>query len=168
MARAYIGMGSNLGDRIGTFQQAVKRLRSLGRIMAVSSLYETEPVGYLEQPSFLNAAVALKTTLAPIDLLRALLSIERDLGRTRTFPNAPRTLDLDLLLVDGVVLTTDELTLPHPGVRERAFVLLPLAEIAPRVMHPILARSISNLLLALPDQTGVEVYSSPGWESAGS
>jgi len=165
MAGAYIGMGSNLGDRAGTLRQAVSRLRTLGRITAISSLYETEPVGYLEQPPFLNAVVASKTRLATIDLLRALLAIERDLGRTRIFPNAPRTLDLDLLLVDAVVLNTDELILPHPRLHERAFVLVPLAEIAPTARHPILARSFSELLVALPDQKGVRVYASRGWEA---
>ena len=165
MTRAYIGMGSNLGDRAGRLRQAVSRLRTLGRITAISSLYETEPVGYLEQPLFLNAVAALETTLTPIDLLRALLGIERDLGRTRTFPNAPRSLDLDLLLVDAVVLNTDELILPHPRLHERAFVLVPLAEIAPAARHPLLARSFSDLLVALPDQKGVGVYASRGWEA---
>ncbi len=104
--------------------------------------------------------------LDPSDLLAALLDIERDLGRTRTFPNAPRTLDLDLLLVDDVILATDLLTLPHPRLHERAFVLIPLAEIAPEATHPILTQSISDLRNALPDRGGVRLYASPGWESA--
>jgi 2-amino-4-hydroxy-6-hydroxymethyldihydropteridine diphosphokinase len=166
MATAYIALGANLGDRTETLRQAVQRLTTLGRITAVSSLYETEPVGYLEQPSFLNAVVAIETALAPNDLLAELLDVERDLGRTRTFPNAPRTLDLDLLLVDDTVLATNELTLPHPRLQERAFVLIPLVEIAPEVTHPILRRSTSDLLLALPDRRGVNLYASPGWESA--
>ena len=166
MATAYVALGANLGDRAETLRQAVQRLTALGRITAVSNLYETDPVGYLEQPSFLNAVVALETQLAPADLFAALLGIERDLGRTRTFPNAPRTLDLDLLLVDDAVITANELTLPHPRLHERAFVLIPLAEIAPEVTHPVLRRSISDLLLALPDRGGVRHYESPGWESA--
>ncbi|MCC2629850.1 MAG: 2-amino-4-hydroxy-6-hydroxymethyldihydropteridine pyrophosphokinae [Thermomicrobiales bacterium] len=120
MATAYIALGSNLGDRMTTLGTAVQRLESLGRVTRVSSLYQTEPVGYLEQPRFLNAVVALETALAPIDLLHALLGIERDLGRMRTFPNAPRTVDLDLVLVDDVILDTTELTLPHLRLHERA------------------------------------------------
>jgi 2-amino-4-hydroxy-6-hydroxymethyldihydropteridine diphosphokinase len=166
VATAYIGLGSNLGDRMATLRTAIERIESLGRVTKVSSLYETEPVGYLAQPRFLNAVVALETTLAPTDLLGALLGIERDLGRTRSFPNAPRTLDLDLLLVDDVMADTAELTLPHPRLRERAFVLVALAEIAPEVMHPGDEKSILGLLRALPDQGGVEVYAAAGWESA--
>ena len=165
MATAYIGVGSNLGDRMATLRSAVKRLETLGRITGVSSLFETEPVGYLEQPHFLNAVVALETSLAPGDLLRSLLGIERDLGRTRPFPNAPRTLDLDLLLVDELVLDTSELTLPHPRLHERAFVLVPLAELAPDMVHPGSGQTVRELVRALPDG-GVEVYTPAGWESA--
>jgi 2-amino-4-hydroxy-6-hydroxymethyldihydropteridine diphosphokinase len=166
MAKAYIGLGSNLGDRMATLRTAIERFESLGRVTNVSSLYKTEPVGYLEQPSFLNAVVALETALAPADLLRALLGIERDLGRVRSFPNAPRTLDLDLLLVDNVILDTPELTLPHPRQHRRAFVLVPLAEIAPQVVHPGSGKTMQELLRALPDQGGVEVYAPAGWESS--
>ena len=162
MATAYIGLGSNLGDRMTTLQTAVQRLESLGRVAEVSSLYQTEPVGYLEQPPFLNAVVALETVLAPIDLLHALLGIERDLGRMRTFRNAPRTVDLDLLLVDNVILDTTELTLPHPRLHERAFVLVPLAEVAPEAVHPVSGQTVWELLGALPDRDGVEVYAPAG------
>jgi 2-amino-4-hydroxy-6-hydroxymethyldihydropteridine diphosphokinase len=165
MATAYIGLGANLGDRMTTLRMAIQRLETLGRIAAVSSLYETEPVGYLEQPSFLNAVVALDTELAPADLMSGLLGIERDLGRARSFPNAPRTLDLDLLMVDDVILDTPELTLPHPRLHERAFVLVPLAEIAPGLVHPGSGETIQELLHTLPDQGGVEVSAAAGWES---
>ena len=165
MATAYIGLGANLGDRMTTLRMAIQRLETLGRIAAVSSLYETEPVGYLEQPSFLNAVVALDTELAPADLMSGLLGIERDLGRARSFPNAPRTLDLDLLMVDDVILDTPELTLPHPRLHERAFVLVALAEIAPGLVHPGSGETIQELLHTLPDQGGVEVSAAAGWES---
>ena len=165
MAVAYIGLGANLGDRMTMLRTAIQRLETLGGIAGVSSLYETEPVGYLAQPSFLNAVVALDTAQAPADLLGALLSIERDLGRVRSFPNAPRTLDLDLLLVDDVILDTPELTLPHPRLHERAFVLVPLAEIAPELVLPGTGKTMQELLRTLPDQGGVEVSAAAGWES---
>jgi 2-amino-4-hydroxy-6-hydroxymethyldihydropteridine diphosphokinase len=165
MAIAYIGLGANLGDRMTALQMAIQRLKTLGEIVGVSSLYETEPVGYLEQPSFLNAVVALDSALAPADLMDALLGIERDLGRARSFPNAPRTLDLDLLMVDDVILDTPELILPHPRLHERAFVLVPLAEIAPQLAHPGSGMSMRELLHTLPDQGGVEVFAAAGWES---
>jgi len=165
MAMAYVGLGSNLGDRMTMLQMAVRRLEPLGRVTEVSSLYETEPVGYLEQPPFLNAVVALDTALAPADLMDGLLGIERDLGRMRSFPNAPRTLDLDLLTVDDIILETPELTLPHPRLRERAFVLAPLAEIAPGLVHPGSGKTMLELLHTLPDQCGVEVFAATGWES---
>jgi 2-amino-4-hydroxy-6-hydroxymethyldihydropteridine diphosphokinase len=165
MATAYIGLGANLGDRMTMLRMAVQRLETLGRIAGVSSLYETEPVGYLEQPRFLNSVVALDTALAPADLLGGLLGIERDLGRMRSFPNAPRTLDLDLLMVDNVILDTPELTLPHPRLHERAFVLVPLAEIAPELVHPGFGKTMPELLHTLPDQAGVQVSAAAGWES---
>lgn len=150
---------------MATLRTAVQRLDNLGRITGVSSLYETEPVGYLEQPAFLNAVVALDTELAPVDLLQALLGIEHDLGRTRSFANAPRTLDLDLLLVDDVTLDTNYLTLPHPRLHERAFVLVPLAELVPEMVHPVTGQTVREMVRALPDRGGVEVYAPAGWES---
>ena len=164
MATAYIGLGSNLGDRVATLREAVRRLAGLGRLVAVSSLYDTAPVGYLEQPPFLNAVVALETELTPLMLLRELLAIERDLGRSRTFRNAPRTLDLDLLLIDDIMLESAELTLPHPRLHERAFVLVPLAEIAPDAWHARLNVSAAELLEALTDRGGVQRLATPGWE----
>lgn len=164
MATASIGMGANLGDRAATLREAVSRLARLGCITAVSSLYETDPVGYREQPPFLNAVVALETALAPTDLFHALIEIERDLGRRRTFRNAPRTLDLDVLLVGELIFETKDLTLPHPRMHERAFVLVPLAEIAPHAIHPVLGLSISDVLSALPDQGAIEPWAKPGWE----
>lgn len=160
---AYIGLGANLGDRAATLREAVRRLGEHGRVAAVSSLYETEPVGFREQPPFLNAALALETALAPTELLDALIAIERAMGRVRTFRNAPRTLDLDILLLGGVARTPG-LTLPHPRLHERAFVLAPLAEIAPDVVHPVLGISMADLLASLPDRSGIAVWAARGWE----
>jgi 2-amino-4-hydroxy-6-hydroxymethyldihydropteridine diphosphokinase len=162
-AMAYIGLGANLGDRAATLREAAQRLGTLGRITAVSSLYETEPVGFREQPPFLNAVIALETDLSPTELFGEFIAIEQDLGRVRTFRNAPRTLDLDVLLMGDRILDTPDLTLPHPRMHERAFVLAPLAEIAPGVRHPVLGVSAADLFMALPDPSGIKVWAPPGW-----
>ncbi len=152
---ASIGLGSNLGDRLGNLQAALVGLARLGEIVAVSSAYETAPVGYEEQPAFLNAAAQLATTLTPEELLRELLAIERSQGRDRSLqavpPQGPRTLDLDLLLYADQTLATEQLTVPHPALHQRRFVLAPLAEIAPALQHPVLRHSMQELLEVLPD-----------------
>jgi 2-amino-4-hydroxy-6-hydroxymethyldihydropteridine diphosphokinase len=152
MPIAYIALGSNLGDRKKILTTATDRLGWLGRVVARSSLYETEPVGYRDQPAFLNAVLGLETKLGPLPLLHALLSIERELGRDRSqgVYNGPRTLDLDLLLLGDAIVAGKELTLPHPALSQRRFVLAPLAEIAPQLRHPQLKQTMADLLAHLP------------------
>jgi 2-amino-4-hydroxy-6-hydroxymethyldihydropteridine diphosphokinase len=154
MPTAYIALGSNLGNRAEALSSAVGHLRSLGRVLAQSSLYETEPVGYHHQPAFLNAVVALETQLEPLPLLRGLLAIERELGRDRSQGplKGPRTLDLDLLLMGDRIVAGEELSLPHPALTQRRFVLAPLAEIAPALRHPESHQTIAELLSLLPDE----------------
>lgn len=136
--RAFIGLGSNLEQPQQQVSAAMLALDSLAetRLLARSSLYRSAPVGYAEQPDFINAAAQIETALAPADLLQALLQLEQQFGRVRTFLNAPRTLDLDVLLYDDLVITESTLQVPHPRMHERAFVLLPLAELAPELQIP--------------------------------
>lgn len=150
-------MGANLPSPAGSPEQtlrlALEELGSAGQVTAHSHLYRTEPVGLESQPAFVNAVAELKTNLEPEPLLQFLLTLERRYGRDRTLdtPKGPRTLDLDLLLIDGLVLNTEELTLPHPGLASRRFVLAPLAEIAPGLPVPGLDATVGDLLARLPD-----------------
>jgi 2-amino-4-hydroxy-6-hydroxymethyldihydropteridine diphosphokinase len=154
---ATIGLGANLPSRAGAPEQtlvaAMDDLGREGRIVARSSLWRTEPVGYADQPAFVNAVVRLESELEPEALLERLLALERSYGRDRSrdVPKGPRTLDLDLLLVDELTVNTERLTLPHPAVAERRFVLAPLEEIAPELRHPILHATMAELLAALPE-----------------
>jgi 2-amino-4-hydroxy-6-hydroxymethyldihydropteridine diphosphokinase len=151
VARAYVGLGSNLGDREATLSRAVELLgREPGiEVVAVSSFRETDPVGYVDQPPFLNGAVAVETSLAPRQVLDALLEVERQLGRTRLGPRyGPRTFDLDLLLVDDLTLDEPGLTLPHPRLHERAFALEPLLELEQSLVVPGRGR-VADLLRGL-------------------
>jgi 2-amino-4-hydroxy-6-hydroxymethyldihydropteridine diphosphokinase len=151
---AYIGLGANLEDPAAQVELAMDELARLpeSRLVARSSLYGSAPVGYAEQPDFINAVAEIETRLSPRALLGALLDIEHHHGRNRTFRNAPRTLDLDLLLYDAAHFHEEGLTLPHPRMHERAFVLLPLLEIAPALLIPGLGRA-DNLLALCGDQS---------------
>ncbi len=159
--RAYVGMGSNLGDRAGHLLLGVRGMTAAGlRVRRLSSVYETEPAGvFEEQPAFLNMVAELSAPLpGPGALLRLLLDIERALGRRRPRPLAPRTLDLDLLLYGGALSATDALTLPHPRLHLRRFVLAPLAELIPDAQHPTLGATFAELLAATPDRPFVKLW----------
>ena len=147
---AYLSLGSNLGDRFRQLHNAITRLGDLGRVVAVSSFYETEPMELTDQPWFLNCAVAIETTATSDQLMTALLQIEKDMGRQRTQKNGPRTIDLDILLFNDLVTNSPALTIPHPAMHQRRFVLQPLAEIAPEARHPLLKKTIQELLEELP------------------
>jgi 2-amino-4-hydroxy-6-hydroxymethyldihydropteridine diphosphokinase len=149
-SRAYIGMGSNLGDSLQTLREAAGRLAQLGTVVGASQVYESEPVGYHDQPVFTNAVVALDTTLEPLILLDALLAIEGEFKRERGIRWGPRTLDLDLIWYGGRETESDRLTLPHARAHQREFVLRPLADIAPDL--PLAGSTAVQLLEALPPQ----------------
>jgi 2-amino-4-hydroxy-6-hydroxymethyldihydropteridine diphosphokinase len=166
MITACLALGSNLGDRWATLTAAIRRLRAEPglRILHVSSFYETVPIDSpADAGMFLNAATVVETDRSPLELLRLLLQIERQFGRIRTEPNSPRTLDLDVLLCNGLVLSTPELVLPHPRMQKRAFVLVPLAEIAPDVVLPNSHKTVRELLSSIPqaDREAVRKYERP-------
>jgi 2-amino-4-hydroxy-6-hydroxymethyldihydropteridine diphosphokinase len=174
MRTAYIGMGGNMASWAGTAEAtlaaAALRMESLGRVVCRSSLYSTEPVGFAEQPRFINAVVALETELEARELLDGLLALELEFGRDRGagFENGPRTLDLDILLFDDLTISEPELEIPHPRLAERTFVLVPLNEIAPRAVDPVSGKTVAQLLQSLFPNPEDEIHAvvkidSDGW-----
>lgn len=157
MSEAYLGLGSNIGDKRGYLRRAIGLLESGCHVLEISSFYRTEPVGYREQDWFLNCAARVETESTPHKLLEFIQGIENRLGRVRTIKNGPRTIDIDILLFDNSVIDSGGLTVPHPRMHERGFVLQPLAEIAADVVHPVLGVTIGELRRKLPANHRVEM-----------
>jgi 2-amino-4-hydroxy-6-hydroxymethyldihydropteridine diphosphokinase len=155
----YLSLGSNLGGRAGNLNAAIDHLRALGEVVVFSSFYETEPVEFMAQPWFLNCAVALDTEKTPRELLQSILEVEQQMGRRRTQKKGPRIIDIDILLFGNLIVDDLGLTIPHPAMHERRFVLEPLAEIAPDAQHPLFKRTIKELREALPAGQAVRAVS---------
>lgn len=151
MKRIYLSLGSNVGDRERNLRQAVERLASNDlRVLRASRIYETEPVDYIDQAWFLNQVVEAETALFPMQLLTRIGRIERELGRVRTAPKGPRTIDIDILFYAAAIVETARLEIPHARIAERRFVLAPLAEVAPDLRHPVTHRSVRQMLESAP------------------
>jgi 2-amino-4-hydroxy-6-hydroxymethyldihydropteridine diphosphokinase len=165
MATVYLGLGANIGNREANIRMALRGLTRMARVEAVSSLYETEPIGAVkDQPAFYNAACRIETGLEPESLLRFLKSLEHEIGRRPAGPpGGPRPIDLDILLYEDRTLESEALTIPHPRMPERAFVLVPLAEIASDVVHPTLNEAIARLARAIGNE-GVRLIRNQGWD----
>jgi 2-amino-4-hydroxy-6-hydroxymethyldihydropteridine diphosphokinase len=161
MVTVYLGLGSNLGDRKQNLSKALKLLSEQVAIEQLSSVYETEPVGFKDQPLFLNVACRITTTLSPEKLLDFVKRIETDMGRIPSFPNAPRIIDIDILFYGKKVVSSKTLTIPHPHLTRRAFVLVPLAEIAPDLIHPENGKTMQELLNSLKPTEGVRKWADP-------
>ncbi len=146
MPTTYLALGTNLGDRLANLRTAIDSLAPKLRVTRTSTIYETPPWGYADQPSFLNMVIEAETSLKPRALLRYLKEKEDELGRVKNFRNGPRKIDLDILFYDDLILEEENLVIPHPRLHERAFVLVPLADIAPDFIHPLLADDVKSML----------------------
>jgi 2-amino-4-hydroxy-6-hydroxymethyldihydropteridine diphosphokinase len=153
----YLGLGSNLGDRKSNLGESIKQISEFAIIKKMSSIYETEPWGLKDQPGFLNQVIFVETKLAPADLLSHLKTIEEKMGRKKTVLYGPRLIDLDILFFNDLLMKTPDLIIPHPHITERAFVLVPLAEIAPNMNHPHHHKTIKELLKDV-DKSSVSLY----------
>jgi 2-amino-4-hydroxy-6-hydroxymethyldihydropteridine diphosphokinase len=162
----YLSLGSNLGDRLGNLRAAISNLPPTVNHIIQSAVYETQPWGYPDQPDFLNQCIKANTSIGPSDLLAYLKDIEIKMGRQETFRFGPRLIDLDILLYDDLVLDTPDLMIPHPRIDKRSFILVPLADIAPDVIHPVLHKTIQQLRAGI-DTSGIHLFQStkPEWES---
>jgi 2-amino-4-hydroxy-6-hydroxymethyldihydropteridine diphosphokinase len=158
----YLSLGSNVGARESQLREAQHRLGKIGSVTAVSSVYETEPVEFAEQPWFLNCVVALETDRSPQELMDAILRIEEEMGRKRVQKKGPRSIDIDILLFGHTIVKSEQLTIPHPAMQHRRFVLEPLAEIAPQTLHPVLNKTIRDLLKQLPPGQALQKKTEPG------
>jgi 2-amino-4-hydroxy-6-hydroxymethyldihydropteridine diphosphokinase len=154
----YIGLGSNLGDRVANLREAGQRLSAIVKIENASQLYVAAPMGYVRDDAFVNAVIRGTTTLKPMELLEMMQAIEAAMGRRSGVQYGPRPIDLDLLFYESMQMETRKLTIPHPRIAERAFVLKPLAEIAPNLMHPVLYYTISQLLQDADEVEQVQIY----------
>jgi 2-amino-4-hydroxy-6-hydroxymethyldihydropteridine diphosphokinase len=153
----YLALGTNLGDRMENLRRAIAALSPTLHVTALSPVYETPPWGYADQPAFLNMALAGETKSEPRELIVFLKNLETELGREKTFRNGPRLIDMDILFYDDLVFEQADLVIPHPHLHERAFVLVPLNDIAPELVHPVLKRNVHELLKDV-DTKGVNFY----------
>ncbi len=158
MSIAFLGLGTNLGEREKNLDRAIEMLERKMCLCECSSRYETAAWGYAEQPDFLNQVLKVQTDLTPLRLLNYLKKIEVELGRVESFRYGPRLIDIDILFYDDLIRNTSRLQIPHPRLTERAFVLIPLEEIAPDWVHPVSNKTVAQLLADLPDKTGVRLW----------